>query len=398
MATRPELLPALTSLRFPATVSAVLFHVWGLFLGPGGERPPITIWHLWAGLSFFFVMSGFILTYVYLNEFREPTRRGVWNYLVARLARIYPVHVLAFLIILPLDYPKLVRGDFGNPIICVATYLGLGHAWLPLTANKAYAFNSPSWSLSADVFFYLMLPLLIPALTRGPVWRRVGFALLALAPWGLATTDLLFGTKLLGSITPFRYPPVRLADFVTGVLLAMWWHHRRAAGTVPAPVRSVGRATAVEVGAVLLTVAWMWGLVLAMKTPKWLMASGWCGVYLPPYVLLLWVLARGEGLVSRVLSSRPLAYLGDISFTLYMLHQPVISYFYFKGHLFGGREWPWWCQWAAVFAVSLLAAAACFHLVEVPARDWLRKRLTIRAPKAAPAEAPQVEPPARRAA
>jgi peptidoglycan/LPS O-acetylase OafA/YrhL len=394
MATRPDLLPALTSLRFPATVSAVLFHVWGLLLGPNGQIPPLSIWHLWAGLSFFFVMSGFILTYVYLEEFREPTGRGVWNFLVARLARIYPVHVLAFLILLPLDYSRLLRGEFKNPYICVATYLALGHAWWPMTSNKAHAFNTPSWSLSADLFFYLMLPLLIPALTRGPVWRRAGVVLLAFTPWALAMADL-FGAKLLGPITPFRYPPCRLPDFVLGVLLAMLWHHRRATGAMPA--RSVGRATTAEVGVILLTAAWMWALVLTVKDVKWLMASGWAGVYLPPYLLLLWVLSRGEGLVSRVLSSRPLTYLGDISFTLYMMHQPVLSYFYFKGHLIGAREWPWWCQWVAVFAVSLVAASAAYHLVEVPVRDWLRRRLTLRAPKVA-APAPPAAQPERRAA
>jgi peptidoglycan/LPS O-acetylase OafA/YrhL len=394
MSSRPDLLPALTSLRFPATVSAVLFHVWGLFLGPGGEIPPLAIWNLWAGLTFFFVMSGFILTYVYLDEFRNPKPRGVWNYLVARLARIYPVHVLTFLVFLPLSYEQLMRGDFGNRAICVATYLGLGHAWLPMTMNKAHAFNSPSWSLSADVFFYLMLPLLIPALTRGPLWRRVGVVLLALTPWGLALADM-FGAKLLGPITPFRYPPCRMLDFVSGVLLAMLWHKRRGASTGTVPARSVRTATIVEVGAILLTVAWMWTIVLTFTEIKWLMATGWIGVYLPPFMLMLWVLSRNEGLVSRVLASRPLTYLGDISFTLYMVHQPVISYFYLKGHYFGGREWPWWCQWTAVFVGSMLAAIASYHLVEVPVRDWLRRRLTIRAPKV---EAPKTEVPAELAA
>jgi peptidoglycan/LPS O-acetylase OafA/YrhL len=396
MSARPDQLPALTPLRFPAAFAAVLFHVWGLLLGPGGEIPPLAVWHLWAGVSFFFVLSGFILTYNYLDEFRNPTRRGVWNFFVARWVRTYPVHLLTFLVILPLSYEQLMRGDFGHRGISVATYLGLGHAWLPMTMNKAHAFNTPSWSLSAEWFLYLSLPLLIPALTRGPLWRRVAVVVLALAPWGLALADM-FGAKLLGPITPYRYPPVRLADFVMGVLLAMLWHRRRAAGA-PMP-RSVGRATIVEGAAVLVLAAWMWALVVHVTEIKWLMATGWLGVYVPPFLLLLWVLARGEGLVSRVLASKPLTYLGDISFAFYMFHQPVLNYFYLKGQHYGVREWPWWCQWLVVLSVAFLSAAACYHLYEIPLRDWLRRRLTIRAPKV---ETPQTEVPtelpARRAA
>lgn len=395
MNSRPHLLPALTALRFPATIAAVLFHVWGLLLGPGGEIPPLETWNLWAGLTFFFVTSGFILTYVYLDEFRSPKPRGVWNFLVARLARFYPVHVLTFIVFLPFSYEQLMRGDFGHKGICIATYLGLGHAWLPMHMNKAHAFNSPSWSLSTDMFFYLMLPLLIPALTRGPLWRRVAVVLLAIAPWALAVADL-FGAKLLGPITPYRYPPCRMIDFVAGVLMALAWHNRRAAGT--APTRSVRSATIIEVATVLAAVAWMWAVVVTFKEVKWLMATGWLGVYLPPILLLMWVLSRDEGLVSRLLSTRPLMYLGDISFALYMVHMPVLAYFYKYGHHFGGREWPWWCQWVAVFGTSMLASVACYHLVEIPARDWLRRKLTLRAPRAeSPQEAP-AEFPARRAA
>jgi peptidoglycan/LPS O-acetylase OafA/YrhL len=391
---RRDLLPALTPLRFPAAFAAVLFHVWGLLRGPNGTIPPLEIWHLWAGVSFFFLLSGFILTYNYLDEFRNPTRRGVWNFLVARWARTYPVHLLAFLIILPLDYNKLLRGDFGNPYISVATQLLLGHAWLPMTMNKAMAFNSPSWSLSAEWFFYLTLPLLIPALVSGPRWRRALVALLALTPWMLAVAGM-FGSTLLGPITPYRYPPVRMVDFLAGVLLALAWNRRHGAGVVPAP-RSVGRATAVEIGAVLVTAVWGAALVVTIKDVKWLMATGWIGVYLPAFLLVIWVLARGGGLVSRLLASRLPTYLGDISFAFYMLHLPILAYFHSDGHRIGAPGWPWAVQWAAVLATSLISAAACYHLYEIPLRDFLRKRLSFRKPKVA-VPAPE-EVPIRRAA
>jgi peptidoglycan/LPS O-acetylase OafA/YrhL len=395
---RRELLPALTPLRFPAAFSAVLFHVWVLLKGPGGRPAPQAVWHLWAGVSFFFVLSGFILTYNYLDEFRRPTRRGVWNFLVARWARTYPVHVLGVLIMLPIDYPRLIAGVFGNPYISVLTQVFLGQAFLPMETPKANAFNSPSWSLSAEWFFYLTLPVLIPALTSGSLRRRAAVVLLALTPWLLAVVGL-FGWNVLGPITPYRYPPVRLADFLAGVLLAMAWHRRHGASAPP--VRSVSRATAAEVGALFVLGVWVWVLIRTVTKLKWLMATGWLGVYVPPLLLLVWVLARGGGLVSRALASRPLAYLGDISFALYMLHLPILLYFHIDGHRIGAPSWWWLWKWLAVMGTSFVLAMTCYHLYEIPLRDWLRRKLTIRRPGPAPVP-PVAEPvpevPTRRAA
>lgn len=384
---RRDLLPALTPLRFPAAFAAVLFHVWGLLLGPGGAIPPLRTWHLWAGVSFFFVLSGFILTYNYLDEFRQPTRRGVWNFLVARWARTYPMHVLGLLMMMPLDWGKLVRGEFGNPFICVFAHLGLWHAWWPMTMNKAMAFNSPSWSLSAEWFLYLTLPVLIPLLTRGPMWRRGLVIGLALTPWALAVAGL-FGSTLLGPITPYRYPPVRLADFLAGVLLAMAWCSRHGAGTVPAP-RSVREATRVELAAVLFLVAWTAVVVWRFKSVKWLSASGWLGVYIPAFLVLIWALARGGGLVSKALASRVPTYLGDISFAFYMLHLPVLAYFHIEGHRIGFPEWAWYAKWGAVMGLSFALSVASYHLYEIPLRDRLRRWLSIKKPKPVAVEVPQ---------
>lgn len=395
--TRREPLPALTPLRFPAALTAVLFHVWVLLKGPGGQLPPVEVWHLWSGVSFFFVLSGFILTYNYLDDLRSPTRRAVWNFLVARWARTYPVHVLAILFMLPLHLRPLMEGVFGNPTILVLTQLGLGHAFLPMTMHKANAFNSPSWTLSAEWFFYLSLPFLIPALTTGSLRRRVLVVALALTPWLLAVCGM-FGWKVLGPITPYRYPPVRMADFVAGVLLALLWHRLRGAG-VPA-VRSVGRATTIELAALLFTGAWAWALIRSVKNFEWLMATGWLGVYIPPFLLLLWVLAHGGGWVSRLLASRVPTYLGDISFAFYMLHMPVLVYFHTYGPKLGAPGWWWLGQWFAVVGTSFVLAVVCYHLYEIPLRDRLRRWLSIRRPVPAPATtAPTpVESPARRAA
>jgi peptidoglycan/LPS O-acetylase OafA/YrhL len=96
----PSLRP-LTSFRFFAALAVFFHHMIGFFF----ERPRLKelyqayYYEGYAGVSFFFVLSGFILTYNYRRVFTSPKVREVWAFYVARLARIYPLHVLSFLVL-----------------------------------------------------------------------------------------------------------------------------------------------------------------------------------------------------------------------------------------------------------------------------------------------------------
>jgi len=115
-------------------------------------------------------------------------------------------------------------------------------------------------------------------------------------------------------------------------------------------------------------------------------------VYLPPLALLVWVLARGAGFVSRILVSGPLAYLGEISYAFYMFHWGVLYYLVVYGQTLGFSALPWGARWAVAGVVSLMLAVGCYHLYEIPLRDRLRRLLSIRRLTSAPQ--PQTEPPA----
>jgi peptidoglycan/LPS O-acetylase OafA/YrhL len=375
-----DLLPALTPLRFPAALAAIVVHIGfteALRLPDGPQLPP-RLWNLWAGLSFFFVLSGFILTHNYLNEFQKPTAKGVWNFLAARLSRVYPVHVLALLLMLPVQASLLAGGEFGPPALAVGLQLGFGIAWVPLDTRLADSFNSPAWSLSAEWFFYLLLPFLIPALTRGSVARRAAVVALVLAPWAVAVVLALTGQ--VGPMAPYRVPAVRAFDFVAGVLLALWWHRPRAAAVAPP---TGARAALAEFAALALAVAWFWVLVLRTKRPEVMAITGWCGIHVPPFLPLIWVLANGRGPLARLLATKVPTYLGDISFALYMLHMPVINYFAYYGHHIGFGGLPWAARFGCVLGTALVFAVACYHLFELPIRDRLRRAISIKKPKPA---------------
>jgi peptidoglycan/LPS O-acetylase OafA/YrhL len=219
---------------------------------------------------------------------------------------------------------------------------------------------------------------LIPALTSGTLRRRIAVVLLALTPWAVAVAGTVGVFALPTWFSPYRYPPVRLVDFVTGVVLGVAWY-RRHGSTVPA-TKSFTRATLAEVGALLLLATWVLAYIRATPEVSASVAARWSGVYLPPLALLVWVLARGGGLVSRVLVSGPLTYLGEISYAFYMFHWGVLYYLAVYGPALGLSALPWGARWAGGGGVTLVLAVACYHLYEIPLRDRLRRLLSIRRP------------------
>lgn len=147
-------LNALTSLRFFAAAMIVLGHCHGVF---ENTNRIAEIFALNQAVSFFFVLSGFILVYVYpaLNNSRDR-----YHFLLARVARIWPAHIASFLLLLILA-PMTLRPTISDSVPwIILTNIFMVHSWIPLW-NYFLSFNGVSWSISTEFFFYLCFPLLI---------------------------------------------------------------------------------------------------------------------------------------------------------------------------------------------------------------------------------------------
>jgi peptidoglycan/LPS O-acetylase OafA/YrhL len=382
MSLQRDQLPALTAPRFLAAVAVFYTHCWGVFKGPTGDTGfTVPHFHVAAAVQFFYLLSGFILTYNYGHEFCAPTRRGVWNFYVARLARLYPIHLLAMLIAVPFTVAVYVRpGVVSDSWAYALAHVALLNGFVPEASPGVQMFNPSAWSLSTEVFFYLLFPLLVPLLAAGSAARRAFWTVVLLAPWAGTLGALLCGYELPWWLSPYRFPPVRTADFVFGVLLGAAWRDR----AVPrAPARF---ATARELFAVGSLVACGWALAKVLGGSKYEWTVSWSGVYLVPFALCVWVFARGEGRVSRALAMKVPTYLGEIGYALYMLHLPVFLLLARYGVKYGVHAWSWPAQWALATACGFALAVLSYHLVELPLRDRLRKALSIRKPK--PPEVP----------
>ena len=153
-------LPALTGIRFYAALAVFLTHV---AITAEMERlsSGYQIFDLGVvGVSFFFVLSGFILTYNYAGIFKSGVpASGYKQFIWDRVSKIYPVHFATMLMALPIQIlsPNKPLDWRALPIHAL-----LLQCWLPFTKTIFYNYlNVPSWSISCEWFFYLLAPVAI---------------------------------------------------------------------------------------------------------------------------------------------------------------------------------------------------------------------------------------------
>jgi peptidoglycan/LPS O-acetylase OafA/YrhL len=384
---RPELRP-LTSFRFFAALAVFLrhSHAW---LNGHVDMPAFVSNCLhdgFCGVTFFYVLSGFILTYNYQSIFTRLTGRSVWSFCAARLARIYPVHLLAFLVAVP-----LVLGDIlaepSRAVVPTLANLTLTQSFVPDQA-VFFSFNTVSWSLSDEMFFYLLLPLVLWTMHGLDLVRSGRAVALAATCWLLALACVLLGhDHPQGLWLWYVNPAFRLLDFLVGVSLGQIFLRLQRQG-VAGPSRPV--ATLLEAGTLgLLALA----LVTSPLVPLLLRRSSY---YTPCFALLILVFAFQRGRLSRVLSGPGLRLLGEVSFSFYMFHYTIMRLIDHYPRVTWLGEWPPLPRTLAVFLLSAAASVACYFWYELPLRDRVRRWLD--RSRSRPPEEAYSPRPARRAA
>lgn len=386
-------LPALTSLRFLAAFYVLVFHYDRFFFPDGPRNTAILLGH--TGVTFFFVLSGFILAYTYhAVDLRDRTLRR--RYLLARFARIYPAFLLSLAISLPWFAAWVLKS--APPLKwlmasgAVLAPLGL-HAWVP---GAACSLNCASWSISVEAFFYLLFPLLLPLVLRRPT----EYALAALGLWAVFAA---FGTLLWNRYAPgvsliepepggttaillaqgIKYDPLlRLPEFIAGLVLFAWWRQMRPVASADEIALPRSRAKPFLAAAALAAIVLV---LIDPYVPGPLMHNGLSAIAWAPLIL------AGAELRGGVLASAPLVFLGRISFALYLLHLPAYAAINsldraLHGAITGVSPW----LGVGLATTLSLALAALVHLfVEEPARLALlngRFRLPARRPGGAVAE------------
>ncbi len=359
--TRPKRLDSLTSLRFFAASGVIYAHCDGVFsVCQGLEK--IEWSHL---LSWFFILSGFILTYMYPNL---DTWNDTIRFFRARIARVYPAHVFALGVPLVLA----LTPQFNLPELAklLSVNLTMVHAWIP---QKYYFFsiNPPAWSVSTEFFFYLMFPLLIPNISR--TWPAKLFATFILAS-ACVCACAYFNLPDNGGemdVTSFAVlyinPLTRLFEFVLGMSSAILWK-RLQERSVPAPLATFAEITFLVIAAAYMVNcdAWLAPLIgqsaLLRCIRVWLQYNGNCFCF----AAMIVAFALQTGYLSRFLSNKFWVGLGELSYSMYLLH--IFGRNYFLKYQFQlGVINDWIC--IAVYFVILMAASHLLaEYVEIPVR------------------------------
>jgi peptidoglycan/LPS O-acetylase OafA/YrhL len=352
----PRYVPALTGIRALAALLVLGMHTeQNVPSGLDSVLPFFARGYL--GVDFFFVFSGFMITHVYVASLASPKLTPLQIFLWHRFIRLYPVHVTVLAgLVAVVSLASAAGFGFNNPqewqwdrLIWQLTLL---QAW-GVTASPGW--NAPSWSISAEWFAYLLFPLLAPALMRV---RERAIALL-IAVGALAATAILFTIADWTLNTWVGAPALTrvFGEFLCGAALC------RAVALSPESARLSGDILAT--GAFL---AFLFG------------ASAGVADFALVAFLALTILgaATSQRFVTRVLGSRPFVWLGEISYSVYMVHFPVLIIIRRVWEGLGFAHWPATGKISAfivTIALVLALAAMVFHVVERPARTRLRDRM-----------------------
>ena len=309
--------PALDGLRGVAILLVVATHYFGL---PGGG--PI-------GVGLFFVLSGFLITTLLLEEHAVSGEIRLRDFYLRRARRLLPG-----LIALLIGY-SVVAGPSGLKVVAIAGFY---------TANIAEAFWSPNpvahtalahlWTLAQEEQFYLVWPALLIAILRRRRQTAVVAALLvAFIGYRMAYVGLDKGI----SVDRLYGPDLHADWLLAGVLLAFVYGRGRS---IP------------DVAATGAFAALFMGLLLNPWTQTWFVWTS--TLFLAASVALVWA-AVSDTQMAMLLSARPLTWLGRISYSLYLWHVPVFAVFGYRHAL-------------VALPMAILAAWLSYRFVEQPFR------------------------------
>jgi peptidoglycan/LPS O-acetylase OafA/YrhL len=388
---RVSYLTNLTPMRGIAALLTVIFHI-DLFMGGALVHPTATsiLGRMYLMVDFFFILSGFIMCYVYGNRFTGRVGKTDFKkFTIARFSRVYPLHfvTLVFTIIMLfifglLGVPKNPILQVNNNAYSVLTNLLLLHS---MNFHNWFTWVHASWSISTEWWAYMIFPFLVAPFFKLKSGGRMLVCFLCFAGYFCIMYFIIpiitvpkelsfikFSRSLWTINVAFEYGFIRC---LCGFILGMMMHH----------------AYQDQWGKRILGNGWTMGLLaIAAFTSMHFDLPDIITVFFFPLLLLSG--AYGSENINRLFSTRPLQRLGDWSFSIYLVHQPIlILIFNTLAYLSPPADsneqqavpalWIAWSIALVLIALILFVAYLSFTFIENPARRWLNSKAAAEIPK-----------------
>lgn len=348
---------ALTGLRVFAAASIFLWHCVGYFLPKEFFQP----FHPEGAVPFFFVLSGFILVIA------GSRSRSYKQFFISRIARIWPAHMATIILLFAVFWPwSLDYFKSAESVRNLALNILLVQGWFPQREIWS-SYNSVSWSISVEMFFYAAFPVLFYFISLRPLMVTAIIATLILST--MLVVPIIFpgiDPAWLGSLSPIA----GLWAFTTGMLIGAFATRKARAPQLSTPLWTFLEICAV---AFALFANYYAASGIAKQAPEALREFVQQMGPAPAYAALILVMAYSKGYISWMLSRRTLVYLGEVSFAFYLVHQIVIRWYGDNASVFADMGLSY--RFTIVTFASLIISIAIYHCVEIPTRRLIVRKL-----------------------
>jgi peptidoglycan/LPS O-acetylase OafA/YrhL len=359
---------SLTPLRGIAAIIVAIHHF--QFQIPDLELTQKT-WFFYNGflwVDFFFILSGFVITHVYLQSFISETNwKNYKFFIISRIVRIYPLHVFIIFCLVILEFIKMSIVNYGGINITEEPFSGERGIWplfssLLLLQNWLFhdlaAWNPVSWSISMEFFLYIIFPFVLKSLYRGD--------LINLAYKAFFLFLVIWAQTIIAPPGDSEYYHLRsvknIAEFFIGILAYRLY------------TESVWKN--------LFHKDWFFLFCLLLSIAIMHLNFNY-SLVMPCFAFLIIAAATNHGMSSKILNSKPLNHLGNISYSIYMVHYPlyVVSQKFSKvffganlsTYLSNDFSLTTFAQLFTYLLIVIVAASITYKKIEIPFREGLKK-------------------------
>ncbi len=388
--TSTKYLTNLTPLRGLAAILTVIYHV-DLMIGGGGGalikyKDSMVFSRMYLMVDFFFILSGFIMCHVYSKWFMDTvTTKQFKQFTVARFARVYPMHFVTLIYTILLFYVSAKLGIAKVPVIQITdtgysifTNILLLHS---MNLHNWFSWNHASWSISTEWWAYMVFPFLVkPVMQLKPVGILIAITVCFIGY--LSITFLLIPLVTIPPEIPFvKIDPSKLSVNVAyqfgflrclcGFVLGMAMYQGYKAGWAKKILGNGYLFVVLAIG--------LFGC-MHLSFPDIITIS-----FFP---LLLLSGAYGSMGLDKFFATKPLQRLGDWSFSIYLVHQPLL---FTLGSIISFLNPPnpgikqtgpppqpstptMWLICLVFICITLLVSFVTYQYIEVPARNLINGR------------------------